>query len=67
MNLRKKLKKLEKENIMLKLENLKLKLKLRELNSEWQFINMVGSTGNRLRGNKNESSNFNRLLYTSGY
>lgn len=35
MNLKKKIKKLENENIMLKLENLKLKLEMRELNSEW--------------------------------
>jgi regulator of replication initiation timing len=35
MNFRKKLKKLEKENIMLKLENLKLKMELQELNREW--------------------------------
>jgi hypothetical protein len=35
MNHQKKIKKLEKENIMLKLENLKLKLELHELNKEW--------------------------------
>jgi len=35
MNLKRKIKKLENENIMLKLENLKLKLELQELNKEW--------------------------------
>ena len=35
MNHKKKIKKLERENIMLKLKNLKLELQLQELNSEW--------------------------------
>ena len=35
MNQKRKIKKLENENIMLKLENLKLKLELQELNKEW--------------------------------
>ena len=35
MNIKKKLKKLESENIMLKLKNLKLQLELQELNNEW--------------------------------
>ena len=35
MNLKKEVKRLKEENIMLKLENLKLHLKIQELNSEW--------------------------------
>ena len=36
MNIKKRIKKLETENIMLKLKNLKLQLELQELNNEWK-------------------------------